>query len=208
MNRRPAAGAHACVGEGLTPKAKILARAIVPLGRRARHRTELRLRRNVQRRTKRGWRLEAATVLDRDVRNRRMPADEDRNAGHWRNLATPTVGSSPRSSLEPEDNEAHLREQAHLPQPAAELALLSAGSHHRALSLLHNEAQDPCKNHDYLYLCFENLRIVPLRFFRQLKKNTATGRPPPDLRPRRRPEIPVGRQRWAALPSSLLSAVF
>ena len=31
---------------------------------------------------------------------------------------------------------------------------------------------------------------------------------PPDLRPRRRPEIPVGRQRWAALPSSLLSAVF
>ena len=161
MNRRPAAGAHACVGEGLTPKAKILARAIVPLGRRARHRTELRLRRNVQRRTKRGWRLEAATVLDRDVRNRRMPADEDRNAGHWRNLATPTVGSSPRSSLEPEDNEAHLREQAHLPQPAAELALLSAGSHHRALSLLHNEAQDPCKNHDYLYLCFENLRIVP-----------------------------------------------
>ena len=145
MNRRPAAGAHACFGEGLTPKAKILARAIVPLGRRARHRTELRLRRNVQRRTKRGWRLEAATVLDRDVRNRRMPADEDRNAGHWRNLATPTVGSSPRSSLEPEDNEAHLREQAHLPQPAAELALLSAGSHHRALSLLHNEAQDHVK---------------------------------------------------------------
>ena len=68
-------------------------------------------------------------------------------------------------------------------------------------------AQGPCKNHDYLYLCFENLRIVPLRFFRQLKKNT-TARPAPDLRPRRRPEIPVGRQRWAALPSSLLSAVF
>ena len=32
--------------------------------------------------------------------------------------------------------------------------------------------------------------------------------PAPDLRPRRRPEIPVGRQRWAALPSPLLSAVF
>ena len=82
MNRRPAAGAHACFGEGLTPKAKILARVIVLLVRRARHRTELRLRRNVQRWAKRGWDLKAATVLDRDVHDRRMPADEEGNAGH------------------------------------------------------------------------------------------------------------------------------
>ena len=49
-------------------------------------------------------------------------------------------------------------------------------------------------------------KISPSDIKTEPPSGTSSGAPPPpDLRPRRRPEIPVGRLRWAALPSSVLS---